>query len=261
MNDVLYHYCFSKSNHFKATGRWGDNVERIYDHGILKIFGSGAIKSISNPIDTALSRADRLFTSPAGYEVYPWSTFATNITEISVSDGITEVPDSCFSVVWNGVKKITFGKDVKTIDASALNYISEDGRTEKIDIYFPEQTVIKQNNKVCFFSGSNSNIVIHGYKNSPIYYYVIKYISDYEKNYGKCNVEFDSLGEANGNYSDYDKDFASDFNIDDDLDSILDLSNNILYISAKIIIKQMTLFIHTYYSISTKYRKSLTIGV
>ena len=183
---------FRKSNHFKATGTWGNNVEWVYDHGKLTISGSGAIDPVN---DTS----GMIYACGSNHEKYPWSTFATNISEIVISDGITDIPDFCFVLAGKGVESISIGKDVEVISSDAFDFYKSWGKGENLNIYFPEQTAFEGNGLSCIFANSEKNFIIHGYTNSPVDYL----IQNYKDNYP--TVTFDSIGTAENDYTEYKK--------------------------------------------------------
>ena len=235
LNDILNGYCFIGSNHFKATGKWGDNVEWVYDHGKLTISGNGPIKrvyaSVYAPWDpnysddaSAYVSPNNLISAPYWVQVYPWSTFSTNISEIVVEDGITEIPTACFSAVGAGIKKMTFGNSVKSIDANALDFALSYDDGEPLDIYFSEQNAIT-NSVNTIFLGSHKKITVHGYKNSPMYYYIEggRKASNVDD-----NVVFESLGDAEGKYSEHRYSGDGGYNYTLDYDYKLDANKNTL---------------------------------
>ena len=235
LNDILNGYCFIGSNHFKATGKWGNNVEWVYDHGKLTISGNGPIKrvyaSVYAPWDpnysddaSAYVSPNNLISAPYWVQVYPWSTFSTNISEIVVEDGITEIPTACFSAVGAGIKKMTFGNSVKSIDANALDFALSYDDGEPLDIYFSEQNAIT-NSVNTIFLGSHKKITVHGYKNSPMYYYIEggRKASNVDD-----NVVFESLGDAEGKYSEHRYSGDGGYNYTLDYDYKLDANKNTL---------------------------------
>ena len=234
LNDILNGYCFIGSNHFKATGKWGDNVEWVYDHGKLTISGNGPIKRVyascgPDYIEGANAYVDpyNLMSAPSYVQVYPWSTFVGNISEIVVEDGITEIPTACFAGVSAGIKKMTFGNSVKSIDANALYFGRSYDDGEPLDIYFSEQNAITRsmNSPANIFHQSHKKITVHGYKNSPMYYYIeggkkASIVGD--------NVVFESLGDAEGKYSEHRYSGDGGYNYTLDYDYKLDANKNTL---------------------------------
>ena len=237
LNDILNGYCFIGSNHFKATGKWGDTVEWIYDHGKLTISGNGPIKRVyascgPDYIEGANAYVDpyNLMGAPYWVQVYPWSTFVGNISEIVVEDGITEIPTACFAGVSAGIKKMIFGNSVKSIDANGLYFGRSYDDGEPLDIYFSEQNAITRsmNSPANIFSQSHKKITVHGYKNSPMYYYIeggkkASIVGD--------NVVFESLGDAEGKYSEHKYSGDGGYKYTIDYDYKLDVNKNTLYVT------------------------------
>ena len=237
LNDILNGYSFIESNHFKATGKWGDNVEWVYDHGKLTISGNGPIKRVyascgPDYIEGANAYVDpyNLMSAPSYVQVYPWSTFVGNISEIVVEDGITEIPTACFAGVSAGIKKMTFGNSVKSIDANALYFGRSYDDGEPLDIYFSEQNAITRsmNSPANIFHQSHKKITVHGYKNSPMYYYIeggkkASIVGD--------NVVFESLGDAEGKYSEHKYSGDGGYKYTIDYDYKLDVNKNTLYVA------------------------------
>ena len=205
---------FDKSNHFKATGTWGDNIEWVYDHGTLKLTGTGCIDPISG---TATP-----WDCETGMERFPWSTFLSIVSDIVVSDGITTIPEECFTVVWNGVKSITFGKDVTTIAPSAIDFQHGEKTVDRVDLYFPEGAMIMGQP----FEGYKGKLVIHSYTNGTVDYYFQEFGCDVP------NYEFVSLGTAKENYYDY-KCMIESESVDYhyNLKSVLDINGKTLTVS------------------------------
>ena len=210
---------FCKSNHFKATGKWGNNVEWVYDHGKLTISGSGAIDPIN---DTS----GMIYACGSNHEKYPWSTFATNISEIVISDGITDIPDFCFVLAGKGVESISIGKDVEVISSDAFDFYKSWGKGENLNIYFPEQTAFEGNGLSCIFANSEKNFIIHGYTNSPVDYLIQNYKDDYP------TVTFDSIGTAENDYTEYKKNIQHIGKpYKDDFDYTLDMKTKTLSVT------------------------------
>ena len=210
---------FCKSNHFKATGTWGDNVEWVYDHGKLTISGTGDIMSVN-------VTTDYMHCCGPNHEKYPWSTFATNISEIDISDGITYVPFRCFEVTWRNLKSIKFGADVKYIQNEAIDFSYGPKTVDQVDLYFPEGAILEGS----IFKYYEGNLVIHGYANSAIDYYLQEHDSEIP------NYKFERVGRAKTDYYDYrynKNTVSSDYlPYDFDLDGTLDINNKTLKVTS-----------------------------
>ena len=119
---------------------------------------------------------------------------------------------------------MTFGNSVKSIDANALDFALSYDDGEPLDIYFSEQNAIT-NSVNTIFLGSHKKITVHGYKNSPMYYYIEggRKASNVDD-----NVVFESLGDAEGKYSEHRYSGDGGYNYTLDYDYKLDANKNTL---------------------------------
>ena len=88
----------------KASGNCGVDVQWSLDAGVLKISGTGAMANYKN----------------STYGAAPWYAYRNEITEVVISDGVTNIGAYAF---YNCVKltKVTIGKDVESIGNSAFS--------------------------------------------------------------------------------------------------------------------------------------------
>lgn len=214
-----------KSNHFVATGKWGDNIEWVYDHGVLTISGSGEIDPIRDQTGTAC-------IAIPSHEKFPWTKLARSYNEIIIGDGITSIPQSCF-ILCGCVDSVTLGMDVEYIDSLAFQFYEAGANYETIDIYFPEKAAFYATNGGFYYAfndggeGYKKNFVLHGYTNSPIDYYV-QYRNNNNSLYAsESNLTFESIGTTDTDYSYY-YDVLSGKTSKDTIDYTLDLATGTL---------------------------------
>ena len=83
----------------KVNGTWHDNITwELYDNGALVISGTGEIALFKMELD----------------ETYPWTKCKSEITSVTISDGVTNIPDFCF-YNFPALKEVYVGNTVAKI--------------------------------------------------------------------------------------------------------------------------------------------------
>ena len=108
-------YTLPEPRDVSASGDCTDTVHWKLENGVLTVYGSGAIPDYNKQIDLENYKDHLVYKN-----VSPWDEYETDVTEIRVESGITEIGVRAFGGLANA-KKATVAGTVKVVKASAFD--------------------------------------------------------------------------------------------------------------------------------------------